>query len=282
MKTGLAVAVLVSLLLGCGTVHQYTPTEVSLTPLPNELESNPDVIWIVRAVDVPEDSIDGEKYVRRFGLFACYRQPAGSPGAPQCYLADTHYKTEGISWPGNVGFWEGNTMADDSRIRPGRSFLWRKESPRASTTAATPVHRQSSPTPQPVQTPPQRPADVEPIDSSGLTWTDAGTGLIWQRVSPEGTFGLDDAKKYCQENQGKLPGAAWRLPTRDELESLVTGTNAQGCRRNGALEGRCDWTWSSSPHPSSRGEFWGVDFKDGGKSRSGVDPKGSVRCVRGE
>jgi hypothetical protein len=79
-------------------------------------DANPDVIWIVREVDVAKpntsNSVGGPSNAILYGLFACYRQPAAKSGPPQCFLANYSYKAEDLAWPG------GLYMGADGVLRP--------------------------------------------------------------------------------------------------------------------------------------------------------------------
>jgi hypothetical protein len=154
-------------------------------------------------------------------------------------------------------------------------------------------------------------AGSTPVDSGlqGLeTWFDPASNLTW-RVSPApGSMAWQAANDYCS-------GIGWRLPTIDELRTLIRGCtrtqpggscgltsscltyptccddNCSGCVAGGGPEGgcywpaeitgTCSWYWSSSEaegYPSF--DAWGVDFGNGSLNNSAsLDPT-SVRCVR--
>ena len=81
----------------CASAQKSVTTPVVSAPMVLSVDSasNPDVLWIVRQVDVPhEDS--GTKTL--FGLFACYR--SANPEPPKCFLAGTSWKPEDLQWPG--------------------------------------------------------------------------------------------------------------------------------------------------------------------------------------
>src|SRR4051812_8231707 len=50
------------------------------------------------------------------------------------------------------------------------------------------------------------------------------TGLVWQQSVDSGMYNWDDAKTYCQQLQ--LDGGGWRLPTCNELLTLVDPTQS--------------------------------------------------------
>lgn len=70
-------------------------------------DENPDVLWIVRAVQV-----DGEVF---FGLFACYRKSAKRPGPPTCYLAQMEGDESSLSWPAPVQLDDGSGVIRRAR-----------------------------------------------------------------------------------------------------------------------------------------------------------------------
>jgi hypothetical protein len=72
-------------------------------PLAIDPATNPDTFWLIRQVDIakegPNSTLSSGPV---YGLFACYRQPASKPGAPQCWLAQYIYRPEDLMWPGGV------------------------------------------------------------------------------------------------------------------------------------------------------------------------------------
>lgn len=63
------------------------------------------------------------------------------------------------------------------------------------------------------------------VDQGDGTVTDAKTGLVWQRTSPETVFtNGEDALAYCAGSTG-LPGTGWRLPSVKELVTLYDPTS---------------------------------------------------------
>jgi hypothetical protein len=58
------------------------------------------------------------------------------------------------------------------------------------------------------------------IDHSNGTVTDTDTGLMWQQATAPGTFTWQQALAYC-ENLTLAGHSDWRLPNRNELQTLV-------------------------------------------------------------
>ncbi len=136
------------------------------------------------------------------------------------------------------------------------------------------------------------------VVQNGGTVLDKNTGLTWQQDLDGTKYSLSAAAAYCANNTPGLPGTGWRLPSMNELVSIVDyGQRAPRDRRDGLPErlligpggilvrvpfavviaargGSLDGGYAGS---------WLVDFTLGGTSvrrywRAG--PKGYVRCVR--
>ncbi len=128
------------------------------------------------------------------------------------------------------------------------------------------------------------------IDNNDGTVTDTSTGLIWQKATAPGTYSWEQALDYC-ENLTLADKSDWRLPNRNELQSLVNYD-----RYNPAIDTTffpdtrsCDmhdycFYWTSTTY-SMMQYAWTVDFGYGfgggmvhfsHKSRNGY-----VRAVRG-
>ncbi|MCI5218454.1 MAG: DUF1566 domain-containing protein [Candidatus Electrothrix sp. LOE2] len=143
------------------------------------------------------------------------------------------------------------------------------------------------------------------LDNRDGTITDTRTGLMWKRCS-EGLSG-----ENCEEGQAEeynwddaVQGfknveyagyADWRLPTIDELKTLVSCSNGVKDKENGecndgsenptinrqAFPNTTSWYWSGSPSAGYSDYAWYVGF-NGGNSSSGVrDVNFAVRLVRG-
>jgi len=104
----------------------------------------------------------------------------------------------------------------------------------------------------------------------------AGTSLVWQKGGTP-KLSWDEASKYCEELE--LGGRSdWRIPTREELLSLVDKT-----RKDPAINIRIfpetepNVYWTSSRQDK---EFWTVGFSDGDEFIfDSLDYKWHTRCV---
>ena len=147
-------------------------------------------------------------------------------------------------------------------------------------------------------------------ECSDPSCTDSGNGLIWSGKTTA-TYSWSDSKNYC-ENQGN----GWRLPTIDELRTLVlncaeTATNGacnvkEGClndssdcysatycvskncptRNDGSYSrlGDTGYLWSSSEMEGNANRAWYINFKfaaigSSDKSRSDL---AYTRCVKNQ
>ena len=80
-----------------------------------------------------------------------------------------------------------------------------------------------------------------------------------------------------QKDDGRADSAAqWRLPTVDELMTLVSP------RRDADLFGETGWFWSSSPNASNTNVAWFVDFYDGNVYWYYKNFSNRVRLVRAD
>ena len=147
--------------------------------------------------------------------------------------------------------------------------------------------------------------------AAAVTWSDSATALTWQ--NPPATSPADDmmsradAQAYCAHL-----GAAgdWRLPSIDELRSLLRNSNVStapsncgvrttclglscrnddcdgtdsgdaSCRWSDALTGKCGAYWTSSPTSDAPGRAWLVFFYDGSVHDGDASDYNYVRCVR--
>lgn len=132
-------------------------------------------------------------------------------------------------------------------------------------------------------------------DNGDGTVTDAGTRLMWKQCA-EGLSGENclTGAAYAYTWQEALQAAAdaaefagytsWRLPNKNELESLVErrcfepAINATFFPNTPLIS----WFWSSSPHAFHGTRAWGVDFSYVGEVNDEYTTSaGHVRLVRG-
>lgn len=129
-------------------------------------------------------------------------------------------------------------------------------------------------------------------DNGNGTVTDSNTGLIWQKCSnglsgtdcSTGTVASDtwvNALSYCEGLS--LGGRTdWRLPSINELRSIVDTGNYLPAINAGFFPNTTTRYWSSSVYVSDTTSAWIVDFNHGSvsynvKSLSTI----YVRCVTG-
>ena len=93
-RTLVAAAALLLALPAAGGCMKDTRAS-AMTPFLVAADQNPDVIWVAREVIVDDEQ-------NFWGLFACYRKPASTPGPPTCYLAEISADLRHLSWPGDV------------------------------------------------------------------------------------------------------------------------------------------------------------------------------------
>jgi hypothetical protein len=151
--------------------------------------------------------------------------------------------------------------------------------------------------------------DVAPPEPD--PWHDPDTGLTWQ--NPPSDVRMDDPVTYCAtlSHDGLTD---WRVPTIDELRTLVRGCSAtepsgscnveeagclalacrdatcagcagnagpaKGCYWPDGLKGECASTWSSSLVEDNEPHAWHVDFTSGGVNCPVCYTFHFTRCVR--
>lgn len=112
-------------------------------------------------------------------------------------------------------------------------------------------------------------------------WKDESTGLVWAAADNGVGVSWAQARRYCEGLRANGL-TAWRLPSIDELQSLVTqSANSDGYRVRGPLK-LTGWAWSSTAGVEA-GERWALDFGDGGRASVVAGDSGLNRavCVRG-
>lgn len=117
------------------------------------------------------------------------------------------------------------------------------------------------------------------IDEKARTFRDVEIGLTWQLDMAEGMT-WQRANEYAAGLQ--LAGGGWRLPTIQELLTLVDH-EAAGPATWPALRQYtpCDCVWSDTQSPQGgAGSVWFVSFYNGYSGYHGVDNGNRVRCVR--
>ncbi|KOX30392.1 hypothetical protein ADL07_19340 [Streptomyces sp. NRRL F-4707] len=108
--------------------------------------------------------------------------------------------------------------------------------------------------------------------------TDPGTGLTWQRTTA-GAMSRPEADRYCAALP--LGGHAWRLPTVQELATLVDDGRVTPAMDTAAFSDtpRAGAYWSSTDYAADRSQRWFLSYNDGITSHRQLD-EAYVRCVR--
>ena len=123
------------------------------------------------------------------------------------------------------------------------------------------------------------------VENGDGTVTDQYTGLMWQQDTAEEQMTWEEALGYC-ENLSLAGYDDWRLPNRNELQSLVDKQpEGSGAAINKAFPNTYQgiyWTSTHNAAPPYRTNVWTVFFLDG---RTSADQKQIstcyVRAVRG-
>ena len=114
-----------------------------------------------------------------------------------------------------------------------------------------------------------------------VTVTDTSSSLIWQQATAPNTYNWDQAIAYCSGLS--LAGYTdWRLPTLDELKTLVDSTQTPPKINHTFFpDTRWDVYWSSTTYADSANSAWGVYFFYGKDITCNKSTSYYVRAVRG-
>lgn len=115
---------------------------------------------------------------------------------------------------------------------------------------------------------------------------DHETGLVWQRdVSGNPPENFATARLYCTESNLTIIGdrEGWRLPTREELQTLRDINTADYLPAGHPFIGTSAQFWTTTPDDLTRGARYWVAGIDPNVGETTKDPADSVRywCVRG-
>jgi len=130
------------------------------------------------------------------------------------------------------------------------------------------------------------------LDKGDGTVTDQQTGLQWMRCSLgqtwDGQSCQGDADTYTWDQAMKAAKSFsyagyddWRLPTIDELKSIVEKNKRPAINHQAFPNTVRAWFWSSSPHAYGSGSAWSVYFYGGYVDGSYKSNGFHVRLVRG-
>lgn len=130
------------------------------------------------------------------------------------------------------------------------------------------------------------PAGRYTTPASGTVY-DTKTKLTWQQATAPGTYTWGSettagtAQYYCA-NLG-LSGAAWRVPTLKELQTLVDYSQPPGSTATidaSFFPGTpANGFWSATPANYSPGDAWYVDFSHGNTPYASYSSSLAARCV---
>ena len=110
---------------------------------------------------------------------------------------------------------------------------------------------------------------------------DTRTSLLWQDAPDNKSLSITylEAQDYCE----KLVVAEYkdfRLPTLNELQSIIDYNNYKPAILKGFLHVANETYWSSTPFADDDMEVWTIQFKKGGRSTKGKHYDRYVRCVQ--
>jgi hypothetical protein len=126
------------------------------------------------------------------------------------------------------------------------------------------------------------------IDNRDSTVTNTDTGLMWELKTDDGgnrdkdnVYNWEEALSYCESLD--LAGYDdWRLPNKNELQSLVDYTkHSPSINTTFFSDTQESYYWSSTTYAGTPGDAWVVDFGYGGFDYGDKSYYGYVRAVRG-
>lgn len=111
------------------------------------------------------------------------------------------------------------------------------------------------------------------------TVLDNNTKLTWERALSSGPVEWSQAYAHCASLA--LAGGGWRMPTIQELQTLVDDSKHNPAIDEAAFPNTpADYAWSSTPYAEVAGPVWRVNFYDGFVNAGGMNNAHIVRCVR--
>ena len=124
--------------------------------------------------------------------------------------------------------------------------------------------------------------EPELLAVGSLLMVDRRTGLIWQRLGSGFALNWREAGEYVaylnRQRQGGYDD--WRLPSCEELRSLLPPWSRLRRAVPTFFDPRLHWLWSCDP--STKRQAWSVDLAEGFFERLDRDGTASVCAVRGE
>jgi hypothetical protein len=101
---------------------------------------------------------------------------------------------------------------------------------------------------------------------------DQVTGLVWQEPDDGNLYAWTDAQAHC--------ASPWRLPTLNELYTLVDIRSATSPLIDSAFTNAKGTYWSATPLAGSSSDAWFLDFTQGRVGNTPNSNTNRVRCVR--
>ncbi len=117
------------------------------------------------------------------------------------------------------------------------------------------------------------------ISSSGNEITDKRTHLIWQANIENETMIWSNSSTHCINL-----GNGWRLPSIEELETLVDFRNNHPALDTTVFDNPPSYKfWTSTTYTNDENDAWMIDFSDGTSSTEEKEEHSFlVRCVKKE
>ena len=111
------------------------------------------------------------------------------------------------------------------------------------------------------------------------TVVDTKTSLNWSQSLATSKFAWNDAVAYC--SMLPLEGGGWRLPSQNELQTLIDETRVHPAVDPTAFPNTPgDFFWTSSTVPSFPQYAWAISFDTGVTTLLTETETAWVRCVR--
>ena len=106
---------------------------------------------------------------------------------------------------------------------------------------------------------------------------DTETGLVWRREPEPGEYAFEEALARASQ-VAEETGQAWRVPTVEELASLVDRSCHNPASTFPNMRPTCFWT--SSRYVGITNNTWEVNFHDGSVSHDSRGNTSALRLVR--
>ena len=117
------------------------------------------------------------------------------------------------------------------------------------------------------------------VDNGDGTISDTKNRLMWQKEGSDSELTHEEAGEYCKKLD--LAGNKdWRLPTVDELETLVDRTKYDPAIVSSLFKTKSSYYWTSIIHAEDPGGAWVVGFYGGYVGSYYRGGRGCVRAVR--